>query len=200
MHDEKFFKPMVIAAQRAYTRGLQTGSGGNLSCRFSADSMYVKSSGGSFADCKETGEGFVLTDFDGRVVQENENVKPTREVLLHGALYRALPNINGVMHCHSPWSISWSNEYDILPNVTWHSQLKFDCEIPIVDIQAAVVPKESLHIVTDLFNQNPQLPAVILRGHGIVAVGNNIIDAEHVAELVEETAQIAFLQTILHTN
>ena len=55
-----------IAAQRAYARGIQTGSGGNLSARdIEAGQMIVKASGGSFADCSSEGEGFVVTKLDG---------------------------------------------------------------------------------------------------------------------------------------
>lgn len=47
------YEMLEEAAHRAYTRGIQTGNGGNLSAR--ADfGMIVKSSGGSFADCLAT--------------------------------------------------------------------------------------------------------------------------------------------------
>ena len=61
------YEMLEEAAHRAYTRGIQTGNGGNLSAR--ADfGMIVKSSGGSFADCLADGTGFVETDLDGSVL------------------------------------------------------------------------------------------------------------------------------------
>lgn len=183
---------LTLAASRAYTRGLQTGSGGNLSARVPGTPyMIVKASGGSFADCDEKGAGWVATDYDGSV-KAGETGKPTREVLLHGLMFKILPKVNGVMHSHSPWSIVWAESHDSLPCVTLHSKLKFGCdEIPIVDVRAAVVPKEEFGRIEVLFKANPKLPAFILRGHGIVAVADSIIEAEHTAELVEETAQVA---------
>ena len=82
---KKIAEELVIAAKRAYTRGIQTGSDGNVSARVPGkDLMIVKASGGSFADCAP--DKFVITDFDGNLV-EGEG-KPTREALLHGLLYR----------------------------------------------------------------------------------------------------------------
>ena len=79
------YEMLEEAAHRAYTRGIQTGNGGNLSAR--ADfGMIVKSSGGSFADCLADGTGFVETDLDGSVLSPSG--KPTREVVLHGNVSR----------------------------------------------------------------------------------------------------------------
>ncbi len=192
---------MTLAAKRAYSRGLQTGSGGNLSVRIpGAELMVVKASGGSFADCDEDGAGWVVTDFEGNLA-EGEEGKPTREALLHGFLYSILPWLGGVMHTHSPWSVSWADAAESLPCVTWHSNLKFGCsEIPVVDVRAAVVPKEEFPGIGGLFAVNPKLPAFILRGHGIVALGSDILEAEHVAELAEETAQVALFTKLLKKN
>ena len=59
------YEMLEEAAHRAYTRGIQTGNGGNLSAR--ADfGMIVKSSGGSFADCLADGTGALgLPQADG---------------------------------------------------------------------------------------------------------------------------------------
>ena len=60
---------LVIASKRAYNRGIQTGSGGNVSARIpGTETMLVKASGGSLGDC--TPEGFLITDFDGNVIEE----------------------------------------------------------------------------------------------------------------------------------
>ena len=103
---KKIAEELVIACKRAYTRGIQTGSGGNVSARVPGkDLMIVKASGSSFID--STPDGFVITDFDGNLV-EGEG-KPTREALLHGLLYRICPKVNAVVHTHSPYSIAWAS-------------------------------------------------------------------------------------------
>lgn len=193
----EIYKDMTVAAHRAYTRGIQTGSGGNMSARIPGqDAMVVKNSGGSFADCMENGKGWIAMNFQGGLL-EGETGKPTREWQLHAALLRALPNVGAVVHCHSVFSICWAEEHMELPLTTWHSQLKMKAPIPVVDIPAAVVPAESLDNVVRLFQDNTNLYGVILKGHGIVAVGKNAVDAEYAAELIEETAQITVLEQML---
>lgn len=189
-----------IAASRAYTRGIQTGSGGNFSTRLpNSDHMLVKSSGGSFADCDRTGKGIVLTDFFGEMINPSEG-KPTREVFLHGLLYQLKSDLGAVMHCHSPWSIVWSFREKALPMITYHSQLKFNCEIPVLNIPSPFVRPEDAGMIKALFENNTKLPAFILVGHGVVSLGDDILKAEHTAELVEETAQIAVLSNLMEFN
>jgi len=184
---------LIEAATRAYRRGIQTGSGGNLSARVPGkDLMVVKPSGISFIDCNQ--ENLVVTDFDGKVVAGSG--KPSREALLHGVLYRNVPSIGGVVHCHSPWAISWSFSKKDLPLVTHHARMKFGVPIATLDIDAPVVPLEEMPKVISLFEKHPTLPAFLLVAHGVVAVGKNVLDAENVAEMVEETAQIAWLGEI----
>lgn len=190
---EDVVKDLIEAAARAYRRGIQTGSGGNLSARIpNEDLMVVKPSGFSFIDCNP--ENLVVTDFDGKVVAGSG--KPSREALLHGVLYRNMPSIGGVVHCHSPWATSWSFSKKDLPLVTHHARMKFGAPVVTLDIDAPVVPLEEMPKVISLFEKHPNLPAFLLVAHGIVAVGKNVLDAENVAEMVEETAQIAWLNEI----
>lgn len=188
---------MILAASRAYTRGIQTGSGGNFSARVPGkDLMIVKSSGGSFMDA--TRENLLVTDFDGHVV-EGEG-KPTREALLHGYIYKIAPQVSGVMHCHAPWAIGWACTKRPLDGVTLHTQLKFGCPIQVLDVKTPMVEAKDFPLVKALFDETPKTPAFLLVDHGIVAVGDTVINAEHNAELVEETAMVAFLKSIARTK
>lgn len=196
MEQNDTLRLLALAAQRAYNRGIQTGSGGNLSARGSVSgSMIVKSSGGSFAEVSAGGASLVTTDLYGKPLP-GETGKPTREFVLHGLLYRTLPELGGVMHCHSPWSIAWAFNHDVLPALTLHVQLKFGCDIPVLNVVSPMVREEDAYMIEALFRENKKLPAFILRAHGVVALGKDSIEAEHNAELVEETAQVALLKEL----
>lgn len=183
---------LVVACQRAYARGIQTGSGGNVSARVPGkELMIVKASGSSFADA--TPDGFVVTDFDGRLVSGSG--KPTREALLHGFLYSIAPWVNAVVHVHSPYAIAWASTRAALPLTTWHSRLKLPGDaVPVLDVPAAVVRAEDFPMVRALYEETPDLAAFLLVDHGVVACAGDSINAEHTAELIEETAQVAFLK------
>ena len=191
---KKIAEELVVACKRAYTRGIQTGSGGNVSARVPGkDLMIVKASGSSFIDC--TVDGFVITDFDGNLVEGTG--KPTREALLHGFLYKICPNVNAVVHTHSPYCISWASTKKPLPRTTWHAQLKMCADIPTLDVPAAVVGKEYFYQVEEIYKEQPDLPGFLLVDHGLVAVGKDSINAEHTAELLEETAQITIMKKVV---
>ncbi len=190
---QKIREQLVLASKRAYRRGIQTGSGGNISARVPGkDLMIVKASGSSFEDSTE--DGFLITDFDGNLVEGTG--KPTREALLHGYLYRICPQVDSVIHCHSPYCIGWASTGKDLPRVTWHAKLKLCADIPTIDVPAAVVKPEFFPLVKKAYDKHPELPAFLLVDHGVVAVAKDPINAEHTAELIEETAQVAFLEAI----
>lgn len=190
----KIAEKLVIASKRAYNRGIQTGSGGNVSARIPGEEkMLVKASGGSLGDC--TPEGFLITDFDGNLI-EGEG-KPTREALLHGYIYRMRPDVHAVVHVHSPYAIGWSSSKKDLPRVTWHSKLKVPADYPTLDVHAAMVRPEDVPMVEEMFAKNPDIPAFLLADHGVVAMGKDPLGAEHNAELVEETAQVAILDKLV---
>ena len=106
------------------------------------------------------------------------------------------PECGGVMHCHSPWSVAWAYSHDVLPMTTLHVQLKIGYDIPVFDIPSANVRPIDAPLLEAAFRANPKLRAFILRGHGIVALGKDVLEAEHTAELIEETAQIATLKAM----
>lgn len=195
---KEIYKDLTTAAHRAYSRGIQTGSGGNMSERIPEKrAMIVKGSGGSFIDCTDSGSGWIAMEYSGKLL-EGEFGKPTREWILHRTLLENIERCMAVVHTHSPFLIAWADKHEYLPMVTWHSRLKIGCEIPVLDIPSAVVPELEAGRIQKLLESDEKLPAVILKGHGVVAIGKNAVAAEHLIELLEETAQIAVLQNILN--
>lgn len=193
---KKAKEDFIIAAHRAYKRGIQMGNGGNISVRIpNEDLMVIKPKGISFIECSL--DNLVVTNFDGKVMEGN--LQPTREALLHGTLYKQLPDIGGIVHCHSPWSITWSFTKKNIPLLTQHAKLKLKHTIPNLSIDAPVISKKEVPMIINLFEKHEDLPAFVLEGHGIVSVGEDVVKAEHVAELVEETAQIACLHTAMRS-
>lgn len=177
----------LTAAARTYASGIQTGTGGNLSVRIPRENlMIVKPSGFTYGQCSE--ENLCITDFDGNLVEGQ--FKPTRECTLHGNLYKRYPEIGGIVHTHSVYAILNSMRYAQLDLVTLHSELKFGCPIPVVDVETQSVTEEELPKVFAAIDANPGLAALILKRHGIVAMAKTAVKAGQTAELIEETAQI----------
>ena len=120
-----------------------------------------------------------------------EGGKPSRELLTHLCIYKLRPDINGIFHSHSPWSIAYAEDSQKIPLLTGHSKAKLG-PIPVI-VEDGQAIKDFTYEVKDLLTKNPDLKAFVQKGHGIFGFGTNTTQAEHTAELVEETAQIAFL-------
>lgn len=179
---------LIKAANRAYQIGLQTGNGGNLSCRVQgADTLLIKGSGVSFGEC--TRDNFVTVNYRGEVVEEGGT--PSRELFTHLCIYQLRPDVGAIFHSHSPWSTAYAEDSKEIPLMTGHSKAKLG-PIPVIS-EGGQASKDFIDEVKELLMKNPGLGAFVQKGHGIFSLGTDITQAEHNAELVEETAQIAFL-------
>jgi L-fuculose-phosphate aldolase/L-ribulose-5-phosphate 4-epimerase len=190
-------RELVAAANLLFAEGMQSGTGGNLSTRVNggvngADLMVVKARGTSF---QTSGiEAAVTCDFSGEVA--TGSVLPSKESLLHGAIYRRFPAVQAIVHCHSTWSNAWAVEHDVLPCATYHAADKLGGPLLVVDVGQSMVRPEYFDQVMTGF-ADPERKAVLLRKHGLVAVGASLDEARWNAELVEETAKIALLAALV---
>lgn len=79
---------------------LTSGAGGNISAR-DGRLVWVKPSGLAMEELKST--DLVCVDADsGRVVEGK--LRPTSELPMHLAIYRAREDVQAVFHTHSPWA------------------------------------------------------------------------------------------------
>ncbi len=176
---------LIRMARRAFDRGLQTGTGGNLSVRLaSRDAFIIKPSGIGFAECNP--DNLLVVDPDGRILSGSG--KPSKDMPFHLGIYRARPDIGAIVHVHSPWATAWASRNIAIPCLTIHARAKLG-HIPMVPVghDGGNQPAEA---VVEVF-QDTRVRACLLEKHGSVAVGGGLLKAQHVAELVEETAQIA---------
>lgn len=185
---EDLVKGLQKAAEKFYLLRYQMSNGGNLSVRIpGTDRMIVKGTDVAFDEVGP--KTLVITDFDGNVIEGR--VKPSKEALLHGAIYKAVAEAGAVMHCHSPYATAWAAGHDTLDFSTHHSRLKLKGIVPVFDTESYAVPREYFPAITGFFSDNPGANAFLLRGHGQVTLGKDMREAAYLAELVEETAQIA---------
>ena len=66
--------------------------------------VVIKPSGVSYDEMKA--EHMVVVDLDGNVVEGD--FKPSSDTATHLALYKAFPNIGGVVHTHSTYATAWA--------------------------------------------------------------------------------------------
>ena len=65
----------------------------------------------------------VVVDMDGNIVEGKLN--PSSDTPTHLALYKAFPNIMGVVHTHSPWAVSFAQASVSIPALEQHMVIIF---------------------------------------------------------------------------
>ena len=178
---------LMDVAKRAFKAQLQTGTGGNISIRLNQrDKVVIKPSGVGFVECNES--NLLVVDLESNVLQGD--AKPSKDMPFHLGIYRERPDVNGIVHVHSPWATAWAAAGHEIPPITVQARAKLG-RIPLVPV-GPDGGNQTPQSVIDTFN-DPTILAAILENHGSVGVGKNLLAAEHIVELVEETAHIAWI-------
>jgi L-ribulose-5-phosphate 4-epimerase len=178
-------RELMAVAKRCFERGLQTGTGGNLSIRCdNREQVVIKPSGFGFFECNE--ENLLVVALDGTIIEGSG--KPSKDMPFHLGIYRVRDDVNGIVHVHSPWATAWASVNQEIPCMTVHSRAKLG-RIPVIPCGPDRGNQRPEDIV-DAY-RDAKMRALILEDHGSVGVGKTIMAAQHVVELIEETAQIA---------
>ena len=181
---------VIRAAHKFYSLRYQMSDGGNMSVRVPGTNlMIVKGTNISFEEVSP--ETLVLTDFDGNIA--GGNIRPSKEALLHSAIYRCRADAGAVMHCHSVYATAWAAKHNSLTFSTYHSKLKFGGEVRVFDTRSYAVPRSCFPEITEWLSGNSENSAFLLRGHGQVTIAGDMRKAAYLAELLEETAAISVL-------
>ena len=178
-------KEFLRIARRAVATGLQSSTGGNISMRC-GDRFLLKGRGSSFYDLKES--GISIMDIDGHVLQGAQ--EPSKEIHFHLGVYRTRKDVGGVVHYHAPFSTAYAVKGISIPLLTVHAK-RILKKIPIAP-EAGEGSRELADHVISAFRDR-EVRALLLAGHGLVAVGSTLSEAQNIAELVEENAKISLL-------
>lgn len=196
-------KEQVFRANLLLPRhGLVTFTWGNVSGIDREQGLVViKPSGVSYEVMKA--EDMVVVALEtGKTVEGS--LKPSSDTPTHLELYKAFPNIGGVVHTHSRWAASFAQAgRGIAALGTTHGDY-FYGEIPCTrkmtkgEIQGEY-EKETGLVITETFQgKDPDaIPAILVHSHGPFAWGTDPMDAVHNAVVLEEVAFMNFHTLLL---
>lgn len=145
-----------------------------------------------------TVDDMVVVDLDGNVIEGN--LRPSSDTPTHLALYRAWPQVGGVVHTHSTYATAWAQAGKDIPNIgTTHADY-FHRDIPCTDdmteeeVKGAYELETGNVIVHRFQGMNPMhTPGVLVKNHGPFSWGKDPADAVHNAVVMEQVAKMAFV-------
>ena len=190
---EKVFKANLDLVQH----GLVIFTWGNVSAIDREKALVViKPSGVAYEDMKP--EDMVVLDLNGQKLEGQ--LKPSSDTATHLELYKAFPEIGGVVHTHSTFATAWAQAGLAIPNIGTTQADYFSREIPCTrDMNEAEVmgeyEKETGLVIVEAFKDiNPvQVPGVLVRNHGPFSWGKDADDAVHNAVVMEQIAKMAHI-------
>ena len=158
--------------------------------------VVIKPSGVSYDNMKPS--DMVVVDLDGKIVEGD--LRPSSDTPTHLVLYKAFPNIGGVVHTHSTYATAWAQAGRDIPSLgTTHADYFHD-NIPCTrnmtkDEVFGEYEKETGNVIVERFRgMNPDdTPAVLVRNHGPFAWGTDADNAVHNAVVLEEVAKMAYI-------
>ena len=163
--------------------------------------IVIKPSGVPYDKMKPS--DMVVTDLDGRVV--GGTLRPSSDLPTHVALYRAFPQIGGVVHTHSRYATSWAQAGREIPCLgTTHADY-FAGAVPVTaplsrrEIETDYELNTGAAIVRRMQGLEPlAYPGALVWGHAPFAWGETVGDAAHNAVVIEELAVLAFQTLVLN--
>ena len=165
--------------------------------------VVIKPSGVSYDNMKP--EDMVVVDLDGKVVEGDLN--PSSDTPTHLVLYKAFPNIGGVVHTHSTFATAWAQAGIDIPSLgTTHADYFYE-DIPCTRSMRkqevfGEYEKETGNVIVECFKKmNPDdTPAVLVRNHGPFTWGTDADNAVHNAVVLEEIAKMSFISLTVNLS
>jgi len=172
-------------AALCYQKGYIVGADGNLSARLPDGTVLVTPTGAM--------KGFLEphhlahVDLDGRVLDSGP--RPSSEIAIHLVSYRERADVQAVVHTHPPHAVALS-----IANV--------DLQLPVIpEVIVTIGGTPTTPYATPGTRELPDSireivrcsDTLIMRYHGAVTLGTNLLDAFKKLEMVEHTARIVWL-------
>lgn len=178
---------IVEIGRSIFDRGLTGGSTGNISVR--VGERFLMTPTGSSLGRLDAGRLCVL-DAAGNHL---EGDPPTKESVLHLAMYEKRPDAQAVIHLHSTHAVAVSclddiDPTDVLPPITAYYVMRVG-RLPLVPFY----PPGDVDLAQAVGRLAAEHHAVLLAHHGPVVAGGSLSAGADAVEELEETARLYLL-------
>lgn len=182
-------KRVLDVAVQCLKKGLIHGTSGNVSMRIGeGDKVLITPSGIPYDTIAP--EDVPIVDLHGKVLAGE--FKPSSETPLHTAVYRARPNVNGIVHTHSMYATIFSLMGKEIPVMMPPASPYAPVPIAKFEMPGS---EELGRSVVDALGEDHLV--TMMENHGLISCCPSIEMAMKGAEYTEECAQVAYLATLV---
>lgn len=202
---EQLKEQVFLANLQLPKHGLITFTWGNVSSIDREQGLVVIKPSGVSYDVMKADDMVVVDLKTGKVVEGK--LKPSSDTPTHIELYKAFPNIGGVVHTHSRWATTFAQAgRGIMALGTTQGDYFYGgipCTRKMTSVEiAGEYEKETGTVIIETFQgKDPDtIPGVLVYSHGPFAWGKDAMDAVHNAVVLEEVAFMNFHTMMLEPN
>lgn len=188
---QKTKSEVVTAAKQMIRTGLVAAVWGNVSARVPESDLVVVTPSGVEYETLDEDRVCVIDLNSGEMVEGQ--LRPTSELPLHLAIYRARPDVLGVMHTHSVYASACSVAHKEIPPLIEDLAQAVGGAVSVAKYALPGTPEVATNVVAAL----GQKAAVLMANHGVVGVGDTLAEALRVCQIVEKGAQIYAISNMI---
>lgn len=181
MLKNKIYQDLIEIAKITYQKGLVTASSGNISMRLDKNTILITSHGSSFGFLKK--EDLIKINLEGKVIVGKKDKKPSSELPLHLAIHKNL-NPKIVFHTHPKFTNAFFTTGEKLNSLTYETKL-FVGSVSVVEQNSPNVL--DIAPIIEVLKTNS---LVVLKNHGVVTIGDSLLDNLFLTEILEEAVQM----------
>ncbi len=182
-------KEIIEYGRLAEQKNLTPGVSGNISARYDDDKIIITSSGSANGYLEE--DDFAIIDMNGNIVEGDK--KPSSEKLLHCEFYKKRPDVNYIIHMHSPYLSSFASAGIALDEPIMAENVFYFGQIPLAEYGMP----SSYDLVEKTSKFFDEYNAVLMANHGFIVGDKTIKDAFLKLALAESYAQVVLNTKIL---
>ncbi|MCM8818278.1 MAG: class II aldolase/adducin family protein [Candidatus Omnitrophica bacterium] len=181
---EEIRRKLTEYGRKIVEKGLVAGPGGNISAR-EGEFVYLSPSGFFLDEIKEE-EWIKVNLKTGEIYSD---LRPTCEISMHLGIYLEKENIKAVFHTHPPVTIGLISAGVKFKPFFPDFVTVLGRNLPVIEYVTPGGEEIRKAVVKEIKNAN----VILLKNHGVVAVGESIKEAYTRSLIVEEAAKSIFV-------
>ena len=179
MDNQKLKNDIISVGRLLWDKDLASGLNGNISARVEGETIMLTGHGTCLGMLSE--KDLLLMKVSGEMIDKGS---VSTEKLLHTEIYKNFPDVTAVVHTHTTYTNGYFLENDVLSPRVFESKLILGEIKALPQLTPAVT--DTAPVIEALKKNN----IVVLKNHGVVAVGRRHFDCFLWIQALEEAVKV----------
>ncbi len=188
-HIQEFKKDIIAIGRLLWEKDLVSGLNGNISVRLDEESILISAHGTCLGLLRE--EDILQMKLSGEVIGQGQ---ASTEKLMHTEIYKGFPKAKAVIHTHTTYTNAYFLENEILEPRIFESKMVLGSIKAVPQLTPAVTDVKP---VIESFRQNN---LVVLKNHGVVAMGIELFDCFLLIQALEDAVKVEAVSRLYKKN